>query len=220
MSTGSATSWGFPVSSAGHEGAPRCVSSILSETPVIIICGMYRRLIFGMALGLAIAEPLSAQSPDSLSLDLTLGLSAGSSNRDNYYHPGAAAVEFTLAYGPVHTTGRIVALTVGGDLSFSSVCAIDEASAGACRKDFPSTIHLGVLGGFHRGTSHTALRAMVGPVAFGGDGESGAGGQLQLDAAAGFTHVALLAALHGQLLRRINGETLFLRSLGIGLRVQ
>lgn len=181
---------------------------------------MYCRLIFGLAFAMAIATPLSAQSPDSLTLDMTLGLSAGSSNRDNYYHPGAAEAEFTLAYGPVHTTGRIVALTVGGNISFSSSCAIDEATPGACRADFPSTIHIGVLGGFHRGTSHTALRAMVGPVAFGGDGESGAGGQIQLDAAAGFTHVALLAALHSQLLRRINGETLFLRSLGLGPRIQ
>ncbi len=42
---------------------------------------MLRRLTFGLAFAMAIAEPLSAQSPDSLSLDMTLGLSAGSSNR-------------------------------------------------------------------------------------------------------------------------------------------
>lgn len=187
-----------------------------------IIWGMNCRLVFGLALALGLALPLSAQTPDSVSLDISAGPSYGSSSREKYYQPGSAAAEFMIATGPTHTTGRVYGLTVGGTASYSStdVCAIDETRPGQCRAFFPSTLHIGVLGGFHLGGSRAALRAMVGPVAFSGGGVSGGGGLLQVDGAAGFSHVAFLIGLRGQLLRRGNGENLYIRSLGLGLRLQ
>jgi hypothetical protein len=183
---------------------------------------MIRGLIVAFFVLTALPGSLRAQGPDSLALDLSLGVSAGSSNRGNYYHPGAAAIEFTLAYGPRHETGRVTALALGGTISFSAtdICAINDAEPGVCKTLFPSTIHLGLITGFQAGRPNAQLRAMAGPVLFSGDGNSGAGGHLQIDGAAGLTHVALLGIFHTQLLRRSDGETLFLRSVGIGVRVQ
>ena len=182
---------------------------------------MYR-LIFGLILLGCLAKSASAQRPDSISLDLSVGPSTGSSSKSDYFQRGTAAAEFTLAIGPTHSSGRIFALTVGGNASYQSaeVCAIDEAHPGQCRDFFPSTVHIGLLGGFHFGRTRAALRAMGGPVAFSGGGVSGAGLQAQIDGTAGLEHVALLAALRGQVLRRGTGETLYIRSLGIGLRLQ
>ena len=191
-------------------------------SPSAIICAMNRRLIFGLALVLGLAKPLSAQTPDLISVDLSVGPSNGSGTRENYYLPGTAAAEFTIAIGPIHSTGRIFALTVGGNLSYSAtdICAIDETRTDRCLPIFPSTTHIGLLGGYHIGRSHTSLRAMIGPIAFAGGGPSGAGGLLQVDGTAGLSHVAFLVGLRGQVLRRINGETLYIRSLGLGLRLQ
>lgn len=183
---------------------------------------MNRRLIFILAVFVGLAKPVSAQKPDSISLDLSIGPSSGSSSQNDYYQRGTAAAEFTMAFGPTHTTGRIFALTVGGNASYQAaeVCAIDEAHPGQCRDFFPSTVHIGLLGGFHVGTARAALRLMGGPVAFSGGGVSGGGLQAQLDGTAGLEHVAFLAALRGQVLRRGTGETLYIRSLGLGLRLQ
>ncbi len=183
---------------------------------------MNRRLIFILAVFVGLAKPVSAQKPDSISLDLSIGPSSGSSSKSDYYQRGTAAAEFTMAFGPVHSTGRIFALTVGGNASYHStdVCAIDEEHPGQCRDFFPSTVHLGLLGGLHLGGTRAALRAMGGPVVFSGGGVSGGGLQLQVDGTAGLEHVALLAALRGQALRRGTGETLYIRSLGLGIRLQ
>lgn len=183
---------------------------------------MNRRLIFGLALFAGFATPLSAQRADSISLDLSIGPLYGSSSKEDYYQPGSAAAEFTIAFGPTHSTGRIYGLTVGGNASYSStdVCAIDESRPDECRALFPSILHVGLLGGYHIGTPRAAVRAMTGPILFSGGGVSGGGLQLQIDGTAGVEHVALLAALRGQALRRGNGETLYVRSFGLGLRLQ
>lgn len=183
---------------------------------------MNRRLILGFVLAVGLASPLSAQTPDSISIDLSVGPAYGSSSKEKYYQPGTAAGEFTVAMGPTHTTGRIYGLTVGGNASYSAadVCAIDESRPSRCLAFFPSTVHVGILGGFHVGGSRAALRAMVGPVAFSGGGVSGGGGHLQTDAAAGFDHVVFLAGFRGEVLRRGNGETLYIRSIALGLRLQ
>lgn len=183
---------------------------------------MNRRLTFGLALFAGLSSPVSAQGSDSISVDLSVGPLHGSSSKENYYQPGSAAGEFTMAFGPTHTRGRIVGLTVGGNASYSStdVCAIDEERPGQCRVIFPSTIHIGLLGGYHIGSTRAALRAMAGPILFTGGGAGGGGLQFQGDGTAGLEHVALLITLRGQGLRRSNGETLFIRSLGFGLRLQ
>lgn len=183
---------------------------------------MICRLILGFALVAWLAKPVAAQRPDSISLDMSIGPLHGSSTEEDYYQPGSAAGEFTIAFGATHSTGRVYGLTVGGNFSYSStdVCAIDESRPGQCRAFFPSIVHVGLVGGFHLGSTRAALRAMGGPVAFSGGGVSGGGLQLQLDGSAGLEHVALLAALRGQVLRRANGETLYIRSFGLGLRIQ
>ena len=183
---------------------------------------MKYRLILKLALVAGLATPLSAQKPDSISLDLSVGPLHGSSNKEDYYQPGSAAAEFTIAFGPTHTTGRIYGLTVGGNFAYASndVCEIDESRPGKCRVFFPSIVHIGLVGGFHVGSTRAALRALGGPIAFSGGGVSGGGLQLQLDGTAGLEHVALLAALRGQVLRRVDGETLYIRSFGLGLRLQ
>lgn len=184
---------------------------------------MIRRLITGFALLVGLANPLSAQyATDSISIDLSIGPSHGSGTRENYYLPGTAAAEFTMAFGAVHTTGRVIALTVGGNLSYTAtdVCAIDESREDRCRPIFPSTTHIGLLGGYHIGKPNMSLRATAGPIAFAGGGPSGAGGQVQIAGTAGITHVAFLAAVRGQIMRRVNGETLYIRSIGLGLRLQ
>lgn len=180
------------------------------------------RLILGLAFALSLTKPLAAQhAPDSISLDLSVGPSVGSGGKD-YYQKGTASGEFTMAFGAVHTTGRVVALAIGGNIAYSStdICALDEENLGQCRPIFPSTTHIGLLGGYHIGTAHTAIRAMIGPLAFAGGGASGGGGQIQLDGTAGPTHVAFLVGIRGQVLRRTNGETLYIRSVGLGVRLQ
>jgi hypothetical protein len=67
---------------------------------------------------------------------------------------------------------------------------------------------------------HGALRAMVGPAFYAGQGASGLGGQLELDAAAGPTHLAFVLAARGSVIARFNGERLRLGSGAFGLRVQ
>ena len=181
-----------------------------------------RLVVIGLALFVWFGKPASAQRPDSVSLDLSVGPLNGSSSSEDYYQPGSAAAEFTIAFGPTHSSGRIYGLTAGGNASYSStdVCEIDESRPGECRKFFPSTLHLGLLGGFHLGSTRAALRAMGGPLLFSGGGVSGGGLQATVDGTAGLEHVALLVGVRGQVLRRGNGETLYLRSLGFGLRVQ
>lgn len=182
----------------------------------------HRLIITAFALFLGVAKSASAQRPDSVSLDMSVGPLSGSSSIEDYYQPGSAAAEFTIAFGPTHSTGRIFGLNVGGNASYSStdVCAIDEERPGQCRRFFPSTIHVGIIGGFHVGAPRAAFRATGGPLLFSGGGVSGGGLQAQLDGSAGLEHVALLVAVRGQVLRRGNGETLYLRSLGLGLRLQ
>ena len=74
--------------------------------------------------------------------------------------------------------------------------------------------------GVEQGASHDAVRLLVGPAFYGGSGSSGVGGQAQIDAAVGFTHLQLVAAVRGSLLRRFTGEAFRLGSFGFGLRIQ
>jgi len=61
--------------------------------------------------------------------------------------------------------------------------------------------------------------AFAGPAYYFG-GASGLGGQLHVDAAAGFTHLQFVAAARGSWVDRFTGETLRAHSLELGLRVQ
>jgi hypothetical protein len=183
---------------------------------------MLLRLIFGIATVVGFAEPAAAQFQDSLSLDVSAGPTGGWSSRDIYTRVGGMGMEFTLAYGPGHSSGRFNALTVGGNLSFSetNVCEAGEDNFADCKVFFPSTVHIGGLTGYSIGRPNVALRAMIGPVAFAGEGPSGAGALVQVSGTAGVSHIAALLAFNGQLLRRTNGETLFIPVLGLGVRIQ
>ena len=76
-------------------------------------------------------------------------------------------------------------------------------------------VHLGVMGG----ASYGPVRALAGPAVYFGSGRPGVGGQLHVDMAGGFTHVAgVVAARGGLILRR--GEALSTGSLEFGVRLR
>lgn len=56
----------------------------------------YRRLIVGTALAIVLTEPLTAQSRDTVSLEITVGASRGWGGRRNYIGEGGLAREITL----------------------------------------------------------------------------------------------------------------------------
>jgi hypothetical protein len=182
---------------------------------------MYSRSFVGIALTFVIAVPLAAQSTHGPSLDVTIGASNGWGGK--YFSRGGVAGEITLV--PDHETWRIAALTVGGRGSPAAgdICAIDPGAAPGgprCLPRFPSIVHVGGLGGLERTLPGGAVRAMAGPGFYTGGGAHALGGQLQLDAAVGFTHLAFVGAARGSVLARFRGETLRLGSLTFGLRIQ
>ena len=89
-----------------------------------------------------------------------------------------------------------------------------------CLREFPAISHVGLLGGLERTVSAVAFRLLVGPAVFAGDGASGLGGQCQLDAAVGVTHVAFVLAARCSVIARVNGERLQLATLGLGFRLR
>ena len=187
-------------------------------------CLAWPKLIVRVALAIVLAQPLTAQSRDTVSLEITVGASRGWGGGRNYIGEGGVAGEITLGIRarPGDATTRITAVTVGArsSFNFTDVCVMDTVAGFGCRPRFPSVAHIGLLGGLERRRRAGALRVLAGPAFYGGKDASGLGAQLQLDAAVGFTHLALLLAARGSFILRPTGETLGLGSLGLGLRVQ
>jgi len=177
-------------------------------------------------LALPLAGPAAAQARDTVSLDATIGASAGSGGRQPYYGSGDIAGEVTLGirFHPERTVASIGALSVGGRsrFGFGDTCRLLNGPDGppGCAPYFPALAHLGVLGGVERREGAGSLRALAGPAFYAGNGPSGFGAQTQLDGAAGFSHLLIVAAVRGSWIVRVTGETFFFRSLEFGLRVQ
>ena len=181
------------------------------------------RIAFGIGLIVGIAPSLAAQSHRAFALDVTLGPSTGSGGRRYYYSSDDIAAEITLAVRPhsERASAWVAAITLGRrtPVEFGDPCAIDPSGSPGCAPAFPSFSHLGLLGGREWRTSHAEVRAVAGPAYYFG-GASGLGGQLHLDAAAGFTHLQFVAAARGSWVDRFTGEALRAHSLEFGLRVQ
>jgi len=179
-----------------------------------------------VALAFPVAGPAAAQTRDTLSLDATFGPSDGSGGRRPYYRSADIAGEVTLGlrFHPERTVAAVSALSVGGrsHFGFGDTCRLLNGPNGppGCAPYFPALAHVGVLGGIERREGAGSLRALAGPAFYGGDGPSGVGAQTQLDGAAGFSHLLLVAAVRGSWIVRVTGETFFFRSLEFGLRVQ
>ena len=189
-------------------------------SPFAVCC----RIVFVVAVAASVAPPLAAQSRDRLSLDVTLGPSTGSGGRRYYYDSADMGAEITLALRPhpESLSGWIAAVAVGRHtpVEFGDPCALDPGGGSGCAPAFPSFSHLGLLGGREWRRSHGAVRALVGPAFYCGGGASGLGGQLHVDAAAGFRHLQFVAAARGTWVDRFTGETLRAHSLEFGLRMQ
>lgn len=190
---------------------------------LVRLIGVRCRIVFAVGLVVSVAPSLAAQSHDSLSLDVTLGPSTGSGGRRYYYDSADIAGEITLALRPHpdRASAWIAAVSVGRrtPAEFGDRCAINPGGAPGCAPAFPSFSHLGLLGGREWRRSQTEVRAFAGPAYYFG-GASGLGGQLHVDAAAGFTHLQFVAAARGTWVDRFTGETLRAHSLEFGLRVQ
>jgi hypothetical protein len=179
---------------------------------------MYSRVFASIALTITVGGPLAAQSAHASSFDVTLGASNGWGGK-YFGRPGVAA-EITLV--PDHEAARIAAFTVGGRGSPAGgdICVFEAGPGSRCLPRFPAIVHMGVLGGLERTMPGATVRAMAGPAFYTGGGKSGLGGQLQLDAAVGFTHLAFVCAARGSAVARFTGERLRLGSLAAGLRFQ
>jgi hypothetical protein len=182
------------------------------------------RIIVSVALAVGLAPPLSAQALDSLTLEATVGASLGSGGRQPYANSGGIAGEviFAVRPHPDRAAAWLGALTVGGrgQIGHGDLCRVLPDRPG-CAPDFPNFGHVGLLAGREwRWPMNVDVRALAGPAYYGGDGPSGVGAQLHIDAASGFTHLALVGAVRGSWVVRVTGEMLFCRNLEFGLRVQ
>lgn len=181
---------------------------------------MIKLALASLLVGLA-ATSAAAQSRDSVTVDFTLGSSNGSGGNQLYAQTDGVGAALTIAFrnrgrtpiAPVH------AFALEGRASgIGDVCLIDPSAPHGCAPYYPSFISAGFLGGAELGDSRAALRALVGPAYFATNGRDGLGAQLDLDASAGTKHVALVASLRHDLIRRFSGETLRVSSVGFGLR--
>lgn len=177
---------------------------------------LYRILFPVLSLGVPIS--LRAQSVTSPSLDLTVG--AGSSRGGDYAN--RLAVGGAAVFVVPSTSTFIVGATIGAQarLGHGDVCVISTHPPPACVPDFPDVAYGAVLFGAQASLPGIQLRAMAGPAYYGMSGGSGLGAQGHVDAAVGFSHVALIGALRGSALRRFNGLSLELGSLEFGLRLR
>jgi hypothetical protein len=169
------------------------------------------------------AKPVVAQSVHPFATDVTIG--AGTGQGGHYFDRTGLAAEVTLV--PEHEKALIAAFTVGarGTMASGDICAFEgppppNGQPLHCLDRFPTIVHLGVLGGLEHAGSFASVRAIAGPALYGGSTAFGLGGQFQLDAAAGFTHLAVVAAVRGSLIARPTADPLRLNSLQFGLRVR
>jgi hypothetical protein len=164
---------------------------------------------------------LLKNTPRGASLDLTIGLGKGWGGE--YLARTQLAAELTAVLP--HDASGFVGLALGAQPTLPQghalICHFDSSGT-RCLGELPGTYHLGVFGGLERANkSGDALRVMVGPAYFGrGGGDDGSFGALaRIDGAAGFGHVALIAALQGALGVHPE-ETLRLGTLLFGIRIQ
>jgi hypothetical protein len=185
---------------------------------------IHRRLGIGAALAVMLAHPLHAQSGDAVAFDATVGVSAGWGGSRLYTNQNAPAAEITLGIRPAEKSARMFALTVGSRglvVGHGDLCRIAPPPAEqGCLPDYPAVTHMGLLFGLEQSRLGVTVRALAGPAFFGMGGGSGLGGQFQADAAAGFSHLAAVAAVRGSLIARFTGERLRLGSLEFGLRIR
>jgi hypothetical protein len=80
--------------------------------------------------------------------------------------------------------------------------------------------HIGILGGWERDLDIIGVRALLGPAFYGGNGASGLGGEAEVDATAGFSHLAFVAVVRGSGIVRFTGESFRVASLQFGLRLR
>ena len=153
---------------------------------------VFHRLTVIIALGFIAKAPLAAQTARPFSMDVTIGASTGWGGR-YFSRPGVAA-EVTLT--PEHEAARVFAITFGGRGTPASgdICVFDNGPGSRCLKRFPAFAHLGVITGVERQSPVGTVRAMLGPAFYAGQGASALATQLQLDASAGFRHVAFMIA--------------------------
>jgi hypothetical protein len=168
-----------------------------------------------------LAPPLAAQARHPLSVDVTVGPSAGWGGE--YIKRNGGAGEVTMTFG--HSGAAIAALTAGGHGSVAGadvllVCFESPTAPFVCMKQFPAVGHLGVLGGVERAWRAITVRAMAGPAYYSGGDASSLGGLGQLDAAAGSTHYAVVAKARGSLVAHLRGDRLRIGSMELGLRVR
>ena len=179
---------------------------------------MYRRLNIVIALLVIANAPLGAQAARPFSMDVTVGASTGWGGR-YFSRPGVAA-EVTLT--PSHQAARVVAITFGGrgTLASGDICVFESGPGSRCLKRFPAFAHLGMLAGLEQPSPIGTIRAMLGPAFYAGQGKSALGAQVQVDASAGFRHVAFMVAGRASALARFSGERLGLGSLQAGFRIR
>jgi hypothetical protein len=106
---------------------------------------LYRCPFIWIALTLLAADALTAQSAQSPSLDVTVGLSTGAGG--HYFDRNGLAGEVTLV--PEHEHAPVVGITAGvrGTPASSDVCVLAAGPGSRCLPRFPTITHLAVLGG-------------------------------------------------------------------------
>ncbi len=171
------------------------------------------------ALAQSQSPPMSRRA---VSVEVALGPSVGKGGRRDYVNDGGAAAELLVGVRRVADRHRMWAVTAGsrGSIANGDSCFVRIPPTGepGCRPDYPTMVHLGVLGGWELRRSAFSLRAMGGPALYRGLGEYGVGAQSQLDAAVGSSHVAIVTALRVNAVSLLSGESLRYRSLTVGLR--
>ena len=126
-----------------------------------------------------------------------------------------------ITVGAEHGAASRIALAVGGRFSLTGDKCIPNPGIGSrCLPKYPTLAHVGVLVGVGRKVSAGEFRVLAGPAVYGGSGSSGLGVQCQLDAAVGFSRIAVVFAAGGSAVARLDGEKLYLGSMGVGLRLR
>ncbi len=192
---------------------------------------LHRWLLVAMLAALVLApERASAQRGTMMTVEALVGLGGGMGPSSEFLdHDVDLYGEATLAFRtPSNSpTARMWALSLAGQSPFIRADYVDATTpmtcgvapgTSWCRQEFPSFVHLGVLAGVERHEAGT-FRALVGPAYYWiSGGRPGLGAQLQLDAAAGFSHVQMMVAARGSQVFRFDGRRFGLFAFGLGLR--
>jgi hypothetical protein len=156
------------------------------------------RFLFACLLASVVAAPVTAQNLTfySTSFDATVGASYGWGG-NIYRERGGVAAE--LMFVPEHTSSKIGALVVGarGNPASNDRCDFNPDRT-RCLEDYPSTLHVALVGGVENATTHLVLRAVAGPALFVGEAKGG-GPIVRVDAAAGAKHIKFVIAATGGL---------------------